>query len=66
MQGNVMWQFNPSWFDELLIWMEYSIVKEAAYCLCCYLFKMDSKKMEEAQMLLLSKASIIEKEKKNY
>lgn len=37
-------QFNPSWFNEYYTWLEYSIAKEALYCLCCYLFKLDSKK----------------------
>ena len=62
MQCNVIQRFNLLLFDEFPTWMEYSIVKEAEYCLCFYLFKMDSKNMEKAQMLLLSKASVIEKE----
>ncbi|KAI3666832.1 hypothetical protein L6452_41870 [Arctium lappa] len=32
-------RFNPAWFDEFCTWLEYSISKNAAYCLCCYLFK---------------------------
>ena len=32
-------KFNPSWFDEYGSWLEYSISKDAAFCLCCYLFK---------------------------
>ncbi|CAN1136663.1 Zinc finger MYM-type protein 1 [Linum perenne] len=31
-------RFNPAWF-ELYDWLEYSISKEAAYCLPCYLFR---------------------------
>ncbi|XP_074323472.1 uncharacterized protein LOC141660386 [Apium graveolens] len=31
--------FNPSWFADHLNWLEYNINKDAAFCLCCYLFK---------------------------
>ncbi|VVA36164.1 PREDICTED: zinc finger MYM-type, partial [Prunus dulcis] len=34
-------RFNPSWFSEFPTWLEYSIEKGAAFCLCCYLFKPD-------------------------
>jgi hypothetical protein len=33
-----MHRFNPVWFKEYK-WLEYSIEKDAAYCLNCYLFK---------------------------
>ena len=39
-----MRRFNPLWFDEFPTWLEYSIEKDSAYCLCYYLFKMDSKR----------------------
>ncbi|KAL4032738.1 hypothetical protein IC575_005820 [Cucumis melo] len=32
-------RFNPIWFTEYPNWLEYSISKDAVYCLCCYLFK---------------------------
>ncbi|XP_050373155.1 uncharacterized protein LOC126790846 [Argentina anserina] len=32
-------KFNSSWFDDHLEWLEYSIEKDALFCLCCYLFK---------------------------
>ena len=32
-------RFNPKWFKEFSNWLEYSIKKDAAFCLCCYLFK---------------------------
>ena len=32
-------RFNPMWFKEYLSWLEYSITKDAAYCLYCYLFQ---------------------------
>ncbi|KAM5585528.1 zinc finger MYM-type protein 1-like [Rosa sericea] len=32
-------RFVPSWFDEHLEWLEYSIENDAVFCLCCYLFK---------------------------
>ncbi|XP_042460282.1 zinc finger MYM-type protein 1-like [Zingiber officinale] len=32
-------RFNPSGFKEFGDWLEYSIEKDAAYCLYCYLFK---------------------------
>ena len=31
-------RFIPQWFDEF-DWLEYSISKDAAFCLYCYLFK---------------------------
>lgn len=35
-----MRQFVPSWFKgQFSRWLEYSVKKDAAYCLCCYLFK---------------------------
>jgi len=33
-----MRQFFPDWFNGRK-WLEYSITKDAAFCLCCYLFK---------------------------
>jgi hypothetical protein len=30
--------FNPKWFDEFGSWLEYSIEKDAAYCLYYFLF----------------------------
>ncbi|RID44592.1 hypothetical protein BRARA_I01376 [Brassica rapa] len=32
-------RFNPAWFDQYGSWLEYSMSKERAFCLCCYLFK---------------------------
>ena len=32
-------RFNTSWFNQFPTWLEYSIKKDAAFCLCCYLFK---------------------------
>ena len=36
--GKTKRRFNPVWFKEFLGWLEYSITKDAAYCLYCYLF----------------------------
>ncbi|GAV66288.1 Dimer_Tnp_hAT domain-containing protein/DUF4371 domain-containing protein [Cephalotus follicularis] len=33
-------RFNPAWFSEYSDWLEYSVTKDAAYCLYCYLFKL--------------------------
>lgn len=30
---------NPAWFATYRLWLEYSMEKDAAYCLYCYLFK---------------------------
>ena len=38
MSGN-MRRFNNAWFGEYGNWLEYSIKEDAAFCLCCYLFK---------------------------
>ncbi|XP_022865930.1 uncharacterized protein LOC111385746 [Olea europaea var. sylvestris] len=35
---------NPSWFKEFSSWLEYSVEKDAAYCLYCYLFRTSSGK----------------------
>ncbi|XP_077219112.1 uncharacterized protein LOC143853280 [Tasmannia lanceolata] len=43
MEGKENRRFNQNWFDDYPTWLEYSIAKDAAYCLCCYLFKSDSK-----------------------
>ncbi|KAL5557496.1 hypothetical protein UlMin_039732 [Ulmus minor] len=32
-------KFSSAWFDKYANWLEYSIAKDAAFCLCCYLFK---------------------------
>ena len=37
--GKEQRRFNPSWFKEFPDWLEYSINKNAAFCLYCYLFK---------------------------
>lgn len=36
-----MRRFCSSWFNEFGNWLEYSIEKYAAFCLCCYLFRPD-------------------------
>ncbi|KAF8393618.1 hypothetical protein HHK36_021863 [Tetracentron sinense] len=40
--GKKLRRFNPSWFNEYGSWLEYSIIKDAAFCLCCYLFRLDN------------------------
>ncbi|XP_062100728.1 uncharacterized protein LOC133806648 [Humulus lupulus] len=32
-------RFNIAWFDQFSTWLEYSISKNSAFFLCCYLFK---------------------------
>ncbi|XP_075088288.1 uncharacterized protein LOC142170306 [Nicotiana tabacum] len=40
--GNKMRQFSSGWFKgSYSRWLEYSVKKDAAFCLCCYLFKND-------------------------
>ncbi|XP_058181387.1 uncharacterized protein LOC131299833 [Rhododendron vialii] len=34
-------RFNLAWFEEYKNWLEYNIEKDAAFCLCCYLFGLD-------------------------
>jgi hypothetical protein len=38
--GKTMRRFNPAWFKKYK-WLEYNILKDAAYCIYCYLFKPD-------------------------
>ncbi|XP_078181492.1 uncharacterized protein LOC144575272 [Carex rostrata] len=35
-------RFNNSWFNQYKNWLEYSIDKDAAFCLCCYLFRSEN------------------------
>ena len=37
--GQKLQRFNQAWFSEFRIWLEYSVAKDAVFCLCCYLFK---------------------------
>lgn len=39
--NNIKRRFKISWFKEHPRWLEYSVEKDAAYCLYCYLFKPD-------------------------
>ena len=32
-------RFNSAWFIKYANWMKYSIAKDVAFCLCCYIFK---------------------------
>ena len=41
MIGQVLRRFNPSWFNEFPIWLEYSIAKDSTFYLYCYLFKLE-------------------------
>ena len=38
MVGGVLRRFNSAWFDQYPSWLEYSVKKDAAFCLNCYLF----------------------------
>jgi len=38
LNGGRLRRFNHSWFDKYETWLEYGIHKDAAFCLCCYLF----------------------------
>ena len=37
--GNVWRRFNPQWFDQFPDWLDYSVEQEKAFCLFCYLFR---------------------------
>ncbi|XP_042041214.1 zinc finger MYM-type protein 1-like [Salvia splendens] len=39
--GNIYRRFVPKWFEEHGNWLEYSIENDAAFCLCCYLYRPD-------------------------
>lgn len=38
--GKKQRRFIQAWFGEFRTWLEYSIEKDVAFCLCCYLFKL--------------------------
>jgi len=40
--GDKLRRFNKAWYNDYPSWLEYSIQKNAAYCLYCYLFKMEN------------------------
>ena len=40
--GKTKRRFNPLWFQEYPSWLEYSITKDVAYCLYCYLVRPDT------------------------
>ncbi|KAH0642298.1 hypothetical protein KY290_033900 [Solanum tuberosum] len=46
--GDKMRQFRPTWFKRRSQWLEYSIKADAAFCLCCYLFKNELESRENA------------------
>ncbi|CAK8576119.1 unnamed protein product [Lathyrus sativus] len=37
--GTSLRKFNPDWFLEFGSWLEYSVSKDAVFCLCCYLMR---------------------------
>ena len=39
--GETSQRFNLAWFSEHANWLEYSVAKNASFCLYCYLFKPD-------------------------
>ncbi|XP_057774925.1 uncharacterized protein LOC130993906 [Salvia miltiorrhiza] len=41
-EANRKRKFVSAWFDEFKMWLEYSIAKDAAFCLYCYLFSSGS------------------------
>ncbi|KAJ4755524.1 zinc finger MYM-type-like protein [Rhynchospora pubera] len=41
--GDKQRRFNKAWYSQYPYWLEYSIQKDAAYCLCCYLFKPENR-----------------------
>ncbi|ESQ38930.1 hypothetical protein EUTSA_v10001868mg [Eutrema salsugineum] len=45
-------RFNPAWFDQYSNWLEYSVSKDKAFCLCCYLFRDDIQKQGENDALV--------------
>ncbi|XP_062094369.1 uncharacterized protein LOC133800427 [Humulus lupulus] len=42
--GGVERRFNIEWYDQFPTWLEYSIDKNSAFCLYCYLFKQNNGK----------------------
>ncbi|XP_057990626.1 uncharacterized protein LOC131173002 [Hevea brasiliensis] len=57
------WRFIASWFDEFSSWLEYSIEKDAAYCLYCIFLQLGV--VKEVMMLLYLRVLLISKRKKD-
>ncbi|WMV15885.1 hypothetical protein MTR67_009270 [Solanum verrucosum] len=55
--GKEMRQFFPDWFNGRK-WLEYSITKDAAFCLCCICLKMNVKVVDMWLMLLSQRLAI--------
>lgn len=45
--------FNPYWFNDYRNWLEYSVKKDEAFFLCCYLFKDGSSKKGEGDAFVI-------------
>lgn len=39
--GGLKRRFNPKWYQEYKPWLEYSVRKDAVFCLVCYLFNVE-------------------------
>jgi len=44
-------RFNKVWFKEYSDWLEYNILKDAAYYLYCYLFRQETEKSSKRRLI---------------
>jgi hypothetical protein len=59
-----MRRFNPNWFTEHKNWLEYSIEKDAVFCLCCYLFRQDVGKQAGGDTFVKTRFKLLHKKDK--
>ena len=58
-----MGRFNLAWFKKYK-WLEYNILKDAVYCLYCYLFKLDIEKQARGDSFVTKGFSKLKKKEK--
>ncbi|XP_047947406.1 zinc finger MYM-type protein 1-like [Salvia hispanica] len=50
--GNIYRRFVPKWFEEHGNWLEYSVSKDAAFCLCCYLYRPNTRAQSSGEVFV--------------
>ena len=62
--GQIHRRFVSEWFDEYKFWLKYSIEKDAAFCLYCYLFRPEIEKQAGGDVFVVEGFSNWKKKEK--